>query len=256
MGSAMLEGWLEQDAITAIHVLDPHPPSINDSKISHTTTYLDYIKYIQGCNALVLAVKPQIMTDICEQLKNDCASDLPIISIAAGYSLSSFHQFFNESQPIIRAMPNTPGAIGKGITGLYNAPNLSDNHRALADTLLSALGETLWVDDENLMDAITAVSGSGPAYVFYLMEALEKAATDAGLPADIARKLARQTVIGSAALAKTDNATQAATLRENVTSPGGTTEAALKILMDGRFEKALSEAVQAAKSRGHELSQG
>ncbi|MEM6781521.1 MAG: pyrroline-5-carboxylate reductase, partial [Pseudomonadota bacterium] len=215
----------------------------------------EFARCIDEIDVLVLAVKPQILESLCSQISNQVSDSLPILSIAAGYSLNSFHKAFPETQPIIRCMPNTPGAIGKGITGILKTDTLTPDHQSMANTLLSALGEVVWVDDENLMDSITAVSGSGPAYVFYLIEALTKAAIDSGLTEDTATTLARQTVIGAAALADNQTDVPASTLRENVTSPGGTTEAALNILMDGQFQDALTQAVKAATQRGKELSE-
>ena len=177
----------------------------------------------------------------------------PILSIAAGQSLANFAAYFEPERPVIRAMPNTPAAIGKGMSVAIPNNHATEAHRRIAQNLLSAAGEFLWLESESQMDAVTAVSGSGPAYVFYLMEALAKAATEAGLPEDQAMILARQTVIGSAALAERD-ASPPGLLRRNVTSPGGTTEAALAVLMDGRFEEIMTKAVAAATARSKELS--
>ena len=151
-------------------------------------------------------------------------------------------------------MPNTPAAVGKGITVAVPNALTSEKQTAQAHALLKAGGDVEWLDTEDLMDAVTALSGSGPAYVFHLIEVLEQTGNKLGLSAELSSTLARQTIIGSAALASEDSGTDAGTLRKNVTSPGGTTEAALKILMDGRLEKLYEEALTAARDRGQELS--
>jgi pyrroline-5-carboxylate reductase len=152
-------------------------------------------------------------------------------------------------------MPNTPAAIGKGITVACGTGNVNDTQRAIADNLLKAMGKVEWSNSESIMDAVTAVSGSGPAYVFYLIEALADAGMKSGLPADLSMKLARETVIGAAALADKETSLTASKLRENVTSPNGTTAAALSVLMNGDLQKLMDEAVAKATARGKELSQ-
>ncbi|PZQ45538.1 MAG: pyrroline-5-carboxylate reductase, partial [Micavibrio aeruginosavorus] len=161
---------------------------------------------------------------------------------------------FGEQQPIVRAMPNTPASIGKGMSVAGAAHGTSEDIMLTAHKLLSALGLVEWVKDEGLLDPVTAVSGSGPAYVFYLIEALAEAGLQAGLDKDFAMTLARQTVVGAAALAEHDAEIPAHRLRENVTSPNGTTAAALSVLMDGRLQDVMNEAVAAATKRGKELS--
>jgi pyrroline-5-carboxylate reductase len=177
-----------------------------------------------------------------------------VISIAAGTSTKTFARAIGPRTRIIRAMPNLPGSIGQGITALYAAPKTSAKDKALAAQLLSAIGETVWVKRETDIDAVTAVSGSGPAYVFLLVEALADAAQAVGLPRPLAEKLARATVAGSGALLTADAATMAADLRRNVTSPGGTTEAALQILMAKQgLTPLMRRAVIAARKRAREL---
>lgn len=254
MGSAMLSGWLNSDFLSHVHVLDPVPKKNPDPRVTFTDNIYDFEPHIKDMDCIVLAVKPQTLSDLCAQLAGFVSHDLPIISIAAGYSLDSFHRHFHERQPLVRCMPNTPGAIGKGITGVLRTHLLTKAHQAMVNTLLSSLGDVVWVDDEKLMDNITAVSGSGPAYVFYMIEALAEAGRKSGLPDDIARQLARKTVIGAAALADNTPDTDASTLRQNVTSPGGTTEAALEELMNGTFQDVMNKAVEAAVKRGKELS--
>lgn len=249
MGGALLRGWLQSDCVMQVSVLEPNPLPFADPRI----TPLHSTNDIQPVDIIVLAIKPQMMRDICAMIKPHVAHDCPVLSIAAGQTLASIKTYFHEEQPIIRAMPNLPAAVGAGITALCANEN-GKQYRALSETLLNAVGTSVWLDDEGLMDAVTAISGSGPAYVFYLIEALSDAAIKLGLPAAIAMQLARQTVTGSAALAAQDN-TPAATLRDNVTSKGGTTEAALSVLMDGRWQEILNEATAKAAARSKELSE-
>jgi len=202
----------------------------------------------------MLATKPQIMDNICAGLKDHLHKDTLILSIAAGKSIAYFEGYFGNDHPIIRTMPNTPAAIGKGITVACPNAAVSAAQKKNAETLLKAGGLVDWLEDENLLNAVTALSGSGPAYIFHLIETLAKTGEQIGLSRDLAEKLARQTVIGSAALAEDDEGTPASQLRKNVTSPGGTTQAALEILMDGRLEEIYKEALNAAKTRGEELS--
>lgn len=247
----MLAGWRKGDIAQNITILDPYAEKI----VAPDLLYIDSVKKIpKELDVLVLAVKPQNLPEICESLKGKIQDTLPVLSIAAGKNLAFFAHYFPENQPLIRAMPNTPGAIGKGITAVLKTPNLSKAHKALAETLISSLGVIVWVQDESQMDAITALSGSGPAYIFYLIESLSQAGEAAGLPKDTALKLARQTVIGAAALAEQQPMKSAAALREAVTSKGGTTEAGLNILMDGRFDNVIKETIKAAQARSKELS--
>lgn len=250
MGSAMLRGWLDA-GLTRVDVLDPAPLPPAFAAARHHT---DSRNFTGPWDMLVIAVKPQIMAEACAALAETLPGTTPVLSIAAGQTISRFKTYFCGRQPVIRAMPNTPAAIGKGITVACASPEVTEAGKNTARSLLAATGAVVWTDDEALMDAVTAVSGSGPAYVFYLIEALSEAGRKAGLPDDLALALARQTVIGSAALAEADAATPAATLRRNVTSPGGTTEAALNILMDGRLQKLFDDAIEAARDRSRALS--
>lgn len=253
MGGAMLRGWREA-GLRDVEIFDPHPLSEEFKDLGRHESLSDFSSLASHMDMLVLAVKPQVMKEVCKQLAPGLPEDLPVLSIAAGQGISSFQGYFSAGQPVIRAMPNTPAAIGKGITVACPSAGVTAGQKDIAERLLSAVGEVLWTANEGDMDAVTAVSGSGPAYVFYFMEALAKAGEAAGLEADFAMKLARRTVIGSAALADFESAVPAATLRENVTSPGGTTQAALEILMDGTFQDSLDKAVQAATKRSKELS--
>jgi len=254
MGGALLAGWLKVETVSDVTILDPAglPDQFNGIEvITHITDPSDLInKY----DVLMLATKPQIMDNICAGLKDHLHKDTLILSIAAGKSIAYFEGYFGNDHPIIRTMPNTPAAIGKGITVACPNAAVSAAQKKNAETLLKAGGLVDWLEDENLLNAVTALSGSGPAYIFHLIETLAKTGEQIGLSRDLAEKLARQTVIGSAALAEDDEGTPASQLRKNVTSPGGTTQAALEILMDGRLEEIYKEALNAAKTRGEELS--
>jgi pyrroline-5-carboxylate reductase len=247
MGSAMMRGWLAAKTAEKIFVIEPS--GLPDEFKNNPTVVLT--DAAPECDVIILAVKPQMMNDVCANLNPGKAL---ILSIAAGQKIGNFETHFGAAHPIIRAMPNTPAAVGQGITVAVANKNVSTTQRTTADTLLKSIGQVEWIDDEALMDAVTALSGSGPAYVFYLIEVLAKAGEQSGLPADFAMILARQTVIGSAALAANDPGTATDALRKNVTSPGGTTEAALKVLMDGRMQDLFTQALAAATARSKELS--
>lgn len=252
MGSALLRGWLTS-RVGHVDVLEPGdlPSMLRADALTHHTTAATMTG---PWDMVVLAVKPQIMKNVCAALAPRIAADQPVLSIAAGQTMAALQSYFTADQPVIRTMPNTPAAIGQGVTVACAARAIVQHHRSIADQLLRATGLVLWTENETDMDAVTALSGSGPAYVFYLIEMMTNAGIAAGLDADIAAILARQTVIGSATLAATDSHLTAATLRQNVTSPGGTTEAALAVLMDGQVQQIMNEAVMAAAKRSRELS--
>ena len=201
---------------------------------------------------LVIALKPQSFREAGGMLKSFAGPSTLVVSIMAGTTIASLEAACGGS--VVRAMPNTPAAIGRGITVAVTAKNVSAGQRAVADALLRATGSVEWIDDENLMDAVTAVSGSGPAYIFLLAEELARAGVEAGLPPELATKLARETVAGSGELLHRSEL-PSATLRQNVTSPGGTTAAALEVLMgsDG-IQSLLTRAVAAATKRSKELA--
>ncbi len=255
MGAALLEGWLKAGSVNSAIVVEPSdlPPGLASHKsITHHHTLPASLPGNLGM--AVLATKPQVMDAVCANLAGKLSATTPILSIAAGKTIAYFEGYFSDARPIIRTMPNTPAAIGAGISAACPNGAVIPAIRRDAEALLQAGGKVIWLEDENLMDAVTALSGSGPAYVFLLIELLAKAGLTLGLDEGNAAALARQTVIGSGALAAHDADTPAAKLRQNVTSPGGTTEAALKILMDGRLESLLVEALTAARDRGRELS--
>lgn len=253
MGSAMLAGWLEQGIRAAdVVVVDPHAQGLPDGVT--VLGDVDLLSKTFTPDITILAVKPQVMAQVLPAYAR-LAGHTVFLSIAAGKPVEFFRRHLGEAAAVIRAMPNTPAAVRRGITVCYAGANVAQEPRALAQSLLEAVGEVAWIDDESQMDAVTAVSGSGPAYVFLLAEALAAAGAAAGLPADLAERLARATVAGSGAL-MVQSGIDAATLRENVTSPAGTTAAALGILMDeGRgFNSLLAEAVEAATRRSQELA--
>jgi pyrroline-5-carboxylate reductase len=256
MGGALVDGWLQSGIAQHIQIIDPEEPSSIIASASE-----DKISWSKSANNIkgqpdvcVIAVKPQIINEVCDNLKDTLSSETQIISIAAGTKISLFEEYFGNEHPITRVMPNTPASIGKGISVLVSNNQTSQAKKNIATSMMEAVGSTEWIDDESLIDAVTAVSGSGPAYIFLLIETLAKAGEKAGLSADMAIKLARKTVTGSAALAEAYPDISADTLRENVTSPGGTTEAALKILMGKNgLQELMDKAVEAATNRGKEL---
>ncbi len=253
MGRALLTGWLNAGNEFSCLVVDPHglPEAFrNQTNITHAQAP---IEKICTSSVIVLAVKPQVMNAVCEELKPFVAENTLILSIAAGRSIASFEKIFG-SKPIVRSMPNLPAAIGKGMTVTVANKNTTKAQCEIAEGLLKAVGRVEWVKDENLMHAVTAVSGSGPAYLFLLIEMFAEAARKAGLNEELALTLARETVIGAAALVEADRKTPAATLRKNVTSPGGTTEAALQILMNGKMQTLFDAAIESAKKRSEDLS--
>lgn len=256
MGGSMLKGWMNSDITATYNIVEPFGQpefTIDNDKITYGKSVKDIKSAVEQSDICILAVKPQMMMDVCEALKNIISDECLILSVAAGQTIANFEDYFGAEQPITRVMPNTPAAIGKGMSVAVSNAYVSDSQKDIVTRLLNCSGKTEWINDEELMNAVTAVSGSGPAYIFYLIEALAKAGENAGLASDKAMTLARQTVVGSAALAESDPETPASTLRENVTSPNGTTAAALSVLMDGRFQDILNEALLAAKKRGEEL---
>lgn len=255
MGLALARRWvaggLPPDELVLI---DPHAGETAKAFAAETGARLLASPEGVLTRVLVLAVKPQVMIEVMAEVQPAVGRHTLVLSIAAGIPLHTLAAGL-DSDRVVRAMPNTPAQLGQGITGAV-ALSISDADRAAADALLGAIGEVLWFDSEALLDAVTAVSGSGPAYVFHFVEALALAGMKQGLEPGAAMQLARQTVIGAAALLEADEA-PVATLRENVTSPQGTTVAALAVLMgpDG-LEPLLERAVTAARRRSEELGRG
>jgi pyrroline-5-carboxylate reductase len=253
MGGAMLSGWLAQglDARRVV-VIEPNPSDEISALVTKGIGLNPSPQKIGAVATLVIALKPQSFREAGAVLKSFVGSSTLTVSIMAGTTIASISEVCGGS--VVRAMPNTPAAIGRGITVAVAASNVSAAQRAVADALLRATGSVEWIDDENLMDAVTAVSGSGPAYIFLLAEELARAGVEAGLPPELATRLARETVAGSGELLHRSDL-PSATLRQNVTSPGGTTAAALEVLMgsDG-LQSLLTRAVAAATRRSKELA--
>lgn len=279
MGFAMLQGWLTLDNINVFDIVEPFPSEELKSLTASNERVAHYDSVEQYCqtkhenasnkalgeklNICIIAVKPQMMQEVLQNFiysKDqfpECAQFDAVISIAAGVALSVFELYFPDDVELIRVMPNTPAAIGKGASVYYARPNCPDKIIEVTTSLLETLGKVYRIENEEDMHAVTAISGSGPAYIFALTESLAKAAIDLGLPSDIADDLARQTVIGAASLMEVKSHRSAAELRTAVTSPGGTTQAALEVLQ-GKGEKLdalLKQATWNAQKRSKELAE-
>lgn len=253
MGSAMLQGWLSRGVPPAcVHVIEPKP----SDWLRGTGAVIN--GPLPATPAIVLiAVKPQMMGAALPSIAAMGGGKTLFLSVAAGTPIAAFEAVFGADSPIIRAMPNTPAAVGKGITAIIGNAVTQPAHLDLAEALLSAVGQVVRLDHEDQMDAVTALSGSGPAYVFHMIEAMAAAGAAQGLPADLAMHLAKATVAGAGALAETADETPAQ-LRINVTSPNGTTQAGLEILMDPALglPPLIERTVAAAADRSRELRRG
>ena len=214
----------------------------------------DNAQVVADANTWVLAVKPQVMRTVCEALAPAARRGCPlVVSIAAGITSTQLERWLGGGVAVVRTMPNTPALLGAGVTGLFANAGVDVAGRKCTESLLSAAGPTVWIDDEALMDAVTAVSGSGPAYVFLLAEAMQAAGEAEGLPAEAARKLALQTILGAARML-TEGGEPPVELRRRVTSPGGTTQAAIEVFEAGGFHGLVARAIRAATERGSQLS--
>ncbi len=253
MGSAMLAGWRERGLAPSV-LVDPAPAAAGLAGPDLTVVAsADAVPAGFAPQAVILAVKPQNAAEVLPQHAAH-AGGAVFLSIMAGRTIGGMRVLLGDAAAIVRAMPNTPAAVRQGITVGCPGPGVTESQRALCDTLLQAIGEVAWVTDEGLLDPVTAVSGSGPAYVFLLAELMEQAAVAQGIPAPLARRLARQTVAGSGALIAA-SVEDAAALRVAVTSPGGTTQAALSVLMAPQnWPAALHQAIAAATARSRELA--
>ncbi len=252
MGGALLDGWLAGHAASTFDVVEPGPaPVPQDARVRRYRT-VDAVP--AAPDVVVLAVKPQSMDQVLPEVARLAGPRPLVLSIAAGTPLARFAAAFGADTPVVRAMPNTPAAIGRGASVLVANAHADAAARDRATGLMAVAGTVDWVEDEGLIDAVTAVSGGGPAYVFLLIEVLAEAGAAAGLPADLAGRIARQTVIGAGALAAASEE-GAARLRRNVTSPNGTTERALAVLMakDG-LQPLFDRAIAAAAARSRELA--
>ncbi|OHV82479.1 pyrroline-5-carboxylate reductase [Ensifer sp. LCM 4579] len=255
MGGAMLGGWLKSGVRGGdVLVIDPAPPPamaklIADNGVGHATSVPDGVK----AGVIFLAVKPQVMNAALPPLRSLVGPETVIISVAAGKTLAFIERHLGEAA-IVRAMPNTPALIGRGVTGAFPNARVTEAQRVLVHDLLKVSGPVEWLASETDIDAVTAVSGSGPAYVFYLVECMAEAGRKLGLEADLAMRLARETVAGAGELLY-QSPDDAGRLRQNVTSPGGTTAAALGILMaDDGMQPLFDKAIAAARARAEELA--
>ena len=256
MARSLIAGLLADGYDPAkIWASDPNPAQLNDLHTRHSIQITtDNNEAISNSDVIVLAVKPQMLHTVCEQIatitqQKQCL----VISIAAGIRASDIQRWLNGKLPIVRVMPNTPALLQCGASGLYANEQVNNEQKELAESILRAVGITLWVDREELMDTVTALSGSGPAYFFLLMETLQESATQLGLDPQAARMLTLQTAFGAAKMAL-ESEDDAAMLRQRVTSPGGTTEAAICSLEDNDIRQHIHMALQAARDRSCELA--
>ena len=259
MGGALVDAWLTRKIIQSSNIVLIEP-DIARAKHFRETYSLQTFETLEAVNTgvgqpiVVFAIKPQVMDAVVPLYRGLAQQGSLILSIAAGKTLDYFEGILGANSPIVRAMPNTPASIGKGMTALCSNDHVNSKQKTLCQELVSAVGKVRWVDNEQLMDPVTAVSGSGPAYVFLLIEVLAEAGFKAGLDQDLANELAVTTVAGAAALAE-ESTLSPSILRQNVTSPGGTTEAALTVLMSNdRLSDLFLQAVNKAVTRSRELA--
>jgi pyrroline-5-carboxylate reductase len=256
MGGALLAGWLARGLDPKMVLIqDPSPPPAMRTLIEqHSITTSPKLTLTTSPAVLLMAVKPQVMEQVFPALGAQCGPATVVLSVAAGRTIASFEKHLAARTAVVRSIPNTPSSVGRGITACATNAHVTPVQKALCDQLLSAVGAVVWVDDEGQIDAATAVSGSGPAYVFLLAEYLAEAGVKAGLAPDLAAQLARWTVAGAGELLFQSDL-PAATLRQNVTSPNGTTFAALQVLMDEKgLQPLMAEAIARATARSRELA--
>lgn len=255
MTRSLLGGLVETGVSTQLlRVADISPTPLAASHFP-VQIFTDNLAAIKGADVVVLAVKPQIMQEVAMQLAAAMPEPAPLfVSIAAGVRLRDLQRWLGERAPVVRVMPNTPSLVQSGAAALFADARVNATQRDLAEGILRAVGLTVWLDDEQQMDAVTALSGSGPAYFFLVMEAMQKAATDLGLSDNTARLLTLQTAFGAAKMAL-ESREDAASLRARVTSKGGTTERAIHTLQNGALENLFAEALQAAHQRSVELAE-
>jgi len=254
--AASLIGGLRAKCLDAAQIRASDPGEETRARVSAEhgiEVFADNADAIQGVDVIVLAVKPQAMKAVCEAIRPSLKPNQLVVSIAAGITCASMNNWLG-AQPIVRCMPNTPALLRQGVSGLYATGEVSAEQRQQAEELLSAVGIALWLEEEQQLDAVTAVSGSGPAYFFLLIEAMTAAGVKLGLPADIAAQLTVQTALGAAHMAVASDV-DAAELRRRVTSPAGTTEAAIKSFQAGGFEALVEKALGAAAHRSAEMAE-
>lgn len=215
----------------------------------------DNIATVASHDVIILGVKPQMMKELCDQIRDQVQASKPlIISVAAGLTAETLERWLGDDVAVIRTMPNTPSLLRCGATGLFANNKVSESQKALAESIMQATGIALWVDKEELMEAVTGVSGSGPAYFFLMMEAMQQAGESVGLTPEVARQLTLQTALGAARMA-TESDVEPAELRRRVTSPGGTTEQAIRTFNEGGLTELFEKAVKASANRGKELAE-
>ncbi|HKQ30794.1 MAG TPA: pyrroline-5-carboxylate reductase [Burkholderiales bacterium] len=251
-----LAGGLQRNGWERARLLLADPLAEQRRAIEQTLkleTSADNAEVARRADVLVLAVKPQVLGEVAVHLASAVQQKKPlVVSIVAGVRIADIDRWLGGGLAIVRTMPNTPALIGSGASGLYANRQVTDAQRSLAESILRAVGVTVWVEDEQLIDAVTALSGSGPAYFFLVLEALEQAAINAGLKPEHARLLTIETAVGAAKMAL-EGGEEPALLRQRVTSPGGTTEQALKVMEQAGLRKIFDDAVQAAARRAREL---
>ena len=253
MAAALIAGLAGQmTAGENIHVVDPNPGQLERLASFGVTTSGSIDAQVAGSDVIVLAVKPQQMKDVAAALAPFLQGQPLLLSIAAGIRSADLSRWLGDYAAIVRCMPNTPALIGQGITGMVAMSGVSDEHKTAADNIMKAVGQTVWLDHEDLIDPVTAVSGSGPAYVFFFIEAMQQAAVELGLSPEQGKQLALATFTGAAQLAA-QSSDDVAVLRERVTSKGGTTYAALQSMEGAGVKQAIVAAVKAAAARGVEL---
>ncbi len=252
IGGLLADGWAPE----RIRAADPDTDRLSElGLLNEITLSRDNGAAIAGADVVILAVKPQVMCEVARSLAADVQRHRPlIVSIAAGIRTKDLARWLDGYTALVRCMPNTPALLKCGATALYAGNDVADEQRGLAETILRAVGLTLWVENEDAMDAVTALSGSGPAYFFLLMEALQSAGERLKLPAEAARLLALQTAFGAAKMAL-ESSENAAALRMRITSPGGTTEAALKTLEGGGLRELIYQALRSARERSKQLAE-
>ncbi|MDP6163726.1 MAG: pyrroline-5-carboxylate reductase, partial [Candidatus Thioglobus sp.] len=254
MAYALIKGLLS-DGFDAknINISDANPELLEkrNSELG-VTTYSDNVSLLTNSDIVVFAVKPQVLSIVCHELKNKASSDQLFVSIVAGIKSNDINRWLGGDFALVRTMPNTPALFQSGVTGLYANERVNDNQKESVNLLLSSVGECFWVNEENLLDAITAISGSGPAYFFLMMQSMKQAAMALGLDEKTADALSIKTSLGASIMA-TNSGKDSRTLRAEVTSPNGTTQSAIETFQDQNFEGIVAAATRAAYDRAREL---
>lgn len=254
MAQALLGGLLQEGfTAEAITAADPYQPNLDKLQQQYgITAAANNAEAVANADIVVLAVKPQVLQQACAEIRDAVQQRKPlIISIAAGITLASMQKWLGEDQAIVRCMPNTPALLQTGATGLFANANVSADQQRVAEKVLASVGITAWVANEDDIDAVTALSGSGPAYFFLVMEAMQEVGINMGLAPELVQQFVQQTALGAARMADGEDVAE---LRRKVTSPGGTTEAALGVFEQGQLKSLFAQALEAARERGAELA--